>query len=95
MLQFKAIDSDGNKLIDKKEAKDHLIGTKSRARENDLFEQGWNKMDVNRDGKNSLNKFDDSLKDSFPDTKMMKLMMDVRDGLRALEKRVGDLELTN
>ena len=41
MLQFKAIDSDGNKLIDKKEAKDHLdsisyFGTKSRARQNDL-----------------------------------------------------------
>ena len=57
--------------------------------------QELNQMDVNRDGKNSLNKFDDSLKDSFPDTKMMKLMVDVRDGLRALEKRVGDLELTN
>ena len=57
--------------------------------------QELNQMDVNRDGKNYLNKFDDSLKDSFPDTKMMKLMMDVRDGLRALEKRVGDLELTN
>ena len=70
MLQFKAIDSDGNKLIDKKEAKDHLIGTKSRARENDLFEQGWNKMDVNKDGKISPKEFDSSLGDSVEDAKI-------------------------
>ena len=70
MLQFKAIDSDGNMLIDKKEAKDHLIGTKSRARQNDLFEQGWNKMDVNRDGKISPKEFDSSLEDSVEDTKI-------------------------
>ena len=52
-------------------------------------------MDGNRDGKISPNKFDNSFKDSVPDTKMMKLMVDVRDGLRALEKRVDDLELTS
>ena len=76
MLQFKAIDSDGNKLIDKKEAKDHLesisyFGPKSRERQNDLkFEQGWNKMDVNRDGKISPKEFDSSLGDSVEDTKI-------------------------
>ena len=71
MLQFKAIDSDGNMLIDKKEAKDHFkIGTKSRARQNDLFEQGWNKTDVNRDGKISPKEFDSSLGDSVEDAKI-------------------------
>ena len=97
MLKFEAIDSDDNKLIDEKEAKKHLrsmsyFHTTATIRQNSIkFREEWNQMDVNRDGKISPKEFDNSLKNSVPDTKMLKLMVDVE----ALDKRIGDFESIN
>ena len=97
MLKFEAIDSDGNKLIDEKEAKKHLRSisythTTATIRQNHIkFKQEWNQMDVNRDGKISPKEFDNCLKNSVPDTKMLKLMVDVE----ALDKQISDFESIN
>ena len=97
MLKFEAIDSDGNKFIDEKEAKKHLramsyFHTTATIRQNSIkFREEWNQMDVNRDGKISPKEFDNSLQSSVPDTKMLKLMVDIE----ALDKRIGDFESIN
>ena len=97
MLKFEAIDSDGNKLIDEKEAKKHLrsmsyFHTTTTIRQNSIkFREKWNQMDVNRDGKISPKEFDYSLQSSVPHTKMLKLMVNVE----ALDKRIGDFESIN
>ena len=70
MLKFESIDSDGNKLIDEDEAKEHFQSisyfnakaSHTIAKNPIKFRKQWNQMDVNRDGKISPEEFDNSLK---------------------------------
>ena len=97
MLEFEAIDSDGNKLIDEKEAQNHLEARSyfntTRKNHTKFSRQEWNQMDVNRDGKISPKEFDNSLKDS--DTKIMRVMDKMYERVEALDERIGDLESIN